>query len=77
MNKLTLIATCALETKAVLTLEDAFSKILSIFKSEFPNENFNSWNTELNDSFVEKQIQEKKNVSDIYIKNFIQFLWDK
>jgi hypothetical protein len=60
----------------VKDIEDAENVIRSVFKDEFPNHNFQEWNSNIPDKTANNIINAVDKASRINVKTFIEDLWE-
>lgn len=77
MRKSAIIATCLVNMKiGFKTIQEAEHRVQAIFQDEFPNENFNEWNSNVSESYAEHVIKTGRKASIIDVKQFIDDLRD-
>ena len=74
MKNSTVIATCLLNSRTVTRLEDGELLVQEVFEREFPTEDFNQWNSEINDNTAKNLIQNVEQVIGINVKQLIDDL---
>jgi len=74
MRKSTLIAHCLVNSRMYTKLEDAEARVRNVFESEFPNQNFVKWNSDIDDKFAAQRIKDCGVASQIRVNLFIEEL---
>lgn len=75
MRKSTIIATCLVNLKSGINLEQAELNVRKTFDEEFPRDSFEVWNIDIDERIANNVIRSVGNASRINVKNFIRDLW--
>jgi hypothetical protein len=76
MKKSTIIATCLLNSKFHPTLEDAEYRVMAEFHEEFPDKDFEAWNTDVMENRAKQEIERAAGSTMINVSLFIERIWD-
>ncbi|MCB2184014.1 MAG: hypothetical protein KQH63_18465 [Desulfobulbaceae bacterium] len=76
MKKITMIASCLVNSSMISRMEDAENAVRQAFSNDFPNDNFDTWNQELPDDIANKVIKNVGRASKINVTRFIQDFWE-
>lgn len=74
MKKSTIIAQCLVNSNMITRIEDAENRVFQVFVDEFPNENYNRWNQEVDNNYGEQIIKNVGRASRINVRRFIEDL---
>jgi hypothetical protein len=74
MKRSTIIATCLVNSSIVNRIEDAEHLVRSVFIREFPSDDFNYWNCDINDDTAQNIMRNVGRASRINVKAFIDEL---
>lgn len=75
MRKCTVIAQCLVNSDMIKPLKEAERVVRNIFHEEFPDQDFDKWNENLNDTAAENIVKAVGRASRINVKKFIEDLW--
>jgi len=75
MRKSSVIAHCLVNSNIIRNLNDAEDAVRGVFNQEFPDQDFNKWNANINDSVAANIIGGVGRASRINVKKFIQDIW--
>ena len=76
MKRSTIIANCLLNSSMVTRLEDGEEAVRNVFNAEFPDERFEDWNREVNQSAADDVINTVGRACRINVAKFIDDLRD-
>jgi hypothetical protein len=77
MHKSTIIATCLVNMKiGFRTIQEAEVAVQNEFCNNFPNDSFDTWNSNVSDSYAQNAIKVVGKASEINVKKFIEDLWN-
>ncbi len=74
MNKITVIATCLVNSNMIRDIEDANAAVRMIFDSEFPDADFDDWNADIPELTADNIIRDVGRASPINVAKFISDL---
>lgn len=74
MKKSTVIATCLVNSSILNRLEDAEHLVKQVFLKRFPMQNFQKWNSEINERTAEGIIRNVGRAMRLDVKKFIEDL---
>ncbi len=74
MNKITVIATCLVNSNMIRDIEDAKAAVRMIFDSEFPDANFDDWNADIPELTADSIIHDVRWASRINVAKLISDL---
>lgn len=74
MRRITIIATCLVNSNMINRIEDAEHRAEQVFRDEFPQEDFTAWNREVDDQTASTIIRNVGRASRINVRMFIDDL---
>ncbi len=74
MNKITVIATCLVNSNMIPDIQDAKAAVRMVFDSEFPDADFDDWNADIPESTADNIIRDVGWASRINVAKFISDL---
>ena len=75
MYKSTIIATCLVNMKiGIRTIQEAEVTVQNEFQKYFPNDSFDTWNSNVSESYANSIIKTVGKASEIDVKQFIEDL---
>jgi hypothetical protein len=75
MRKSTVIAECLVNSKMIGSLDEAEHTVREIFRQEFPTQDFDNWNQNIDDAAAKNIIGTVGKASKINVRKFIEDLW--
>jgi hypothetical protein len=75
MRRSTVIAQCLVNSEMIKSLDDAERRVRLVFEDEFPNQDFDEWNRNMDDCAAADIIKAVGKASRINVKKFIEDLW--
>jgi len=76
MRKSNVISICLVNSNFFNKTEEAEVAVQNIFKTEFPNQSFHTWNSNIPDATAKIIIKKCGRASRINVKKFIEDLWE-
>jgi len=75
LRKSTIIATCLVNVKSGIKLEQAELIVRETFDENFPRDSFDDWNLNIDERTANHIIRSVGNASRIRVEQFIRDLW--
>ena len=75
MKKSAIVATCLVNSNMIKELENAISAVQNIFSDEYPDQEFQIWDTDILESTAKNIISNVGRASRINVAKFIKNLW--